>query len=233
MAKQRYFPRSEGKRIQWLKNYEQKFPFHAPALGMAAEVGQTLFDAGYAIYLLETWHPAVKRDLKEATEYKRHLFDSPGAGEPLTPLPAGSVFTPPTLVFPGILARLFAQVARIKVHPAYTAAIGDDLGIIGSDEVKKDASATPTVKARVLDGSPNQVVELSFSKDHHEGVYIESRVNGGAWVPLGVDSESPYTDNRPLLVPLAAETREYRVRYWDKGTPNGNFTPAIKVTAGA
>lgn len=50
---------------------------------------------------------------------------------------------------------------------------------------------------------------------------------------FGADSRPPYTGNRPLLVPGTAETREYRVRYRDKGAPNGNFTAVIKVTVGA
>ena len=233
MAKQRYYPTSEGTQIQWLKNYGLKFPVHGGTLGLGPEITPTGTDVAYAIFLLETWHPALQQDIKEATEHKKYMLDSPAAGEPLTPLPAGSAFTPPTIVYPGILARLFDQVARIKLQPGYTAAIGDDLGIVGPDELPKDASATSTVKARALDGSPNQVVELAFSKDGHEGVYIESRGNGGPWQFLGIDSESPYTDNRPLQVPGAAETREYRLRYWDKGAPNGNFTPVIKVTAGA
>ena len=233
MAKQRYYPTSEGSQIQWLKNYGQKFPIHGGTLGMGPEISPTGLDVAYAIFLLETWHPALQQDLKEATEHKKYMLDSPAAGEPLTPLPTGTTFSPPTNVLPGILTRLFEQVARIKVQAAYTAAIGDDLGIIGPDEAPKDDLATTTVKARTLDGSPNQVVELAFSKDGHEGVAIESRVNGGPWAQLGVDSRSPYMDNRPLQVPGQAETREYRLRYWDKGIPNGNFTPVIKVTVGA
>jgi hypothetical protein len=233
MAKQHFFPTDEGSRIQWLRNYEQKFPIHAPSLGMAGEVGSTLLDITYALWLLETWHPAIQKDAKEASSYKKYMLDAPPAGEPPAPAPVGSVFAPPGLVIPGIFKRLFAQIARIKLQPGYTRAIGEDLGIIGPEEQRKDASAATKVKTRVLDGTPNQMVELAFSKDGHEGVYIESRVNGGAWAQLGIDSQSPYTDNRPLLVPGTAETREYRVRYWDKGTPNGNFTPVIKVTVGA
>lgn len=237
MAKQRYFPSREGQRIQWLKNYEMKFPVHAAVLGMAGEVGQTLFDLAYAIFLLGTWHPGVQQDAEEATEYKKYMLDAPAVGEPLTPLPTPTVFAPPGLVLPGIFARLprmrSGQIARIKVAPGYTPEIGKDLDIIGPEEKQKDAAAFPKVTATVHDGSPNQEVELKFIKDGHEGVSIESRVNGGPWEHLAVDSASPYIDNRPLQTPGQAETREYRVRYWDKGQPNGNFTPVIKVTVGA
>ena len=37
-------------------------------------------------------------------------------------------------------------------------------------------------------------------------------------------------DERPLLVPGTPEVREYRMRFWDKGTPNGDWTDVVKVT---
>lgn len=44
---------------------------------------------------------------------------------------------------------------------------------------------------------------------------------------------APCIDNCALQDPGQTETREFRVRYRDKGVPNGNFTPTIKVTVGA
>ena len=43
----------------------------------------------------------------------------------------------------------------------------------------------------------------------------------------------PYTGDRPLLVPSTAETREYRLRWWDKGEANGDWSPVQKLTVGA
>jgi hypothetical protein len=37
-------------------------------------------------------------------------------------------------------------------------------------------------------------------------------------------------DERPLLVAGTPEVREYRMRFWDKGTPNGDWTDVTKVT---
>ncbi len=45
-----------------------------------------------------------------------------------------------------------------------------------------------------------------------------------------IDTESPYMDERPLLVAATPEVREYRMRFWDKGTPNGDWTDVVKVT---
>ena len=37
-------------------------------------------------------------------------------------------------------------------------------------------------------------------------------------------------DERPLLVATTPEVREYRARFWDKGTPNGDWCDVGKVT---
>ncbi len=44
-----------------------------------------------------------------------------------------------------------------------------------------------------------------------------------------IDTVKPYSDDRPLLVPGTAETREYRLRWWD----NGDWNPVQKLTVGA
>ena len=45
-----------------------------------------------------------------------------------------------------------------------------------------------------------------------------------------IDTETLYVDERPLLVAGTPEVREYRLRFWDKGTPNGDWTPVDKTT---
>lgn len=47
---------------------------------------------------------------------------------------------------------------------------------------------------------------------------------------MAVDSESPYLDERPLLVAGTPEVRKYRLRYWDKGTPNGDWSAVLNIT---
>ena len=37
-------------------------------------------------------------------------------------------------------------------------------------------------------------------------------------------------DERPLAVATVPEVREYRARFWDKGTPNGDWCDVGKVT---
>ena len=64
-------------------------------------------------------------------------------------------------------------------------------------------------------------------------MYIELRRNAGACGFLAIDTNSPYDDDTALLSPLNAETREYRMRFWDAGEPNGDWSAVQKVTGGA
>ena len=89
---------------------------------------------------------------------------------------------------------------------------------------------SPRFLTELLQGVGFQRVKLTFYKYGHMGVYIESRRGTGAWEMLGIDTDSPYSDERPLLAAGQPEVREYRMRFWDKGTPNGDWTDVAKVT---
>ena len=39
-----------------------------------------------------------------------------------------------------------------------------------------------------------------------------------------------YMDERPLLQAGTPEVREYRMRFWDQGTANGNWADAVTVS---
>jgi hypothetical protein len=130
---------------------------------------------------------------------------------------------------PGVLTRLFALIATLKTSPGFTDAIGTELRVLGAEDT--ESRATPRFVLSLLQGSGVQVVNMTFYKYGHQGVYVESRRGpSGVWEFLAIDTESPYVDERPLLVAGQPEVREYRMRFWDKGTPNGDWTDVQKVT---
>ena len=153
-----------------------------------------------------------------------------GAGTAAVVLPtfvAPALPTGVTAALPGALNRLFALIGRMKLSASYTEGIGTDLGLVGAAETEKPL---PKFSAKTEQGSANENVRLVFSKYTHMGVYLESRRGTGAWDFLAIDTESPYVDDRPLLTASQPEVREYRMRFWDKGTPNGDWTDVAKVT---
>ena len=48
-----------------------------------------------------------------------------------------------------------------------------------------------------------------------------------------MDTNNPYVDGSPPLVPGTPEVREYRARYMDNDLPVGEWSDVISVTAQA
>ncbi len=227
-AKQRYYPGKEPAQVTWLTNYRNKISIHGPACGLtAAEITDIIADIDYLIFLLNVWHPSLQGDVKEGTDYKELIETGSGV---TVPLPLATTFTPPAVRPPGVLTRLFNQVQRVKLAAGYTTPIGEDLGIIGAADSTERPFSEFTLT--VVDGENYEEVVIRFKKFGHQGAWIESRRNNGPWEFLAIDTSSPNTDTRPLLVSGQAETREYRLRWYDDG-PNGDWSPVQKVTVGA
>lgn len=148
------------------------------------------------------------------------------------------VFTPynapalPTLpagagpVLPGALKRTFKLVQVMKGLPPYTEDMGLDMGIVGSE------APPPRPTVSVISGATNEYVRVKFFKDGHEYVVIECRRGGGDFEQAGMSNKSPFIDSRPLLVPGQAEVREYRMRFFDNGSPSSGWTDISVVTVG-
>lgn len=229
MKRQNYYPGRIGDQVNWLDNYAVKLPLHGAVLGVAAaDVTASVNDAKWGNYVLGTWLSAVRSFSPSTTDAVDDVLTGSGAGAVVLPtfaapaLPAGV-----TAALPGALNRIFALVAKMKLAANYTETIGTDLGIVGAEETAKPV---PKFTATLEQGTGCQCVKLVFYKYTHMGVYIESRRGTGPWEFLSIDTQSPYLDERPLLAAAQPEVREYRMRFWDKGTPNGDWTDVVKVT---
>jgi hypothetical protein len=118
----------------------------------------------------------------------------------------------------------------VKHRTGLTDAIARDLGIL---TLSQGASpATPRFLARVEYGESGPVVRLTFWKYGHEGVVIETRRGEGTAIVTMLTTASPARDTRPLLTPGQPELRSYRMRYWHKGDPTGEWTPWKQLAVG-
>jgi hypothetical protein len=79
----------------------------------------------------------------------------------------------------------------------------------------------PEFTVNVEMGATGSRVRIDFKKYGHDGIWIESRTNGSEWAFLAIDTVKPYLDERPLAEGNSHETREYRLRWWDKSQPHG------------
>ena len=229
MKRQPFFPSRIADQILWFSNYFQKLPTQGPVCGIvAADVTASVNDAKWCHHVLDSWLAAVRAFGPSATDAIDDVLTGTGTGAVVLPtftapaLPAGVTAQPP-----GALNRIFNTVAKMKLSAACTQTVQSDMMIIGAAETPK---TEPRFLTEVLQGIGQQSVKLTFYKYTHMGVYIESRRGTGGWEFLAIDTESPCMDERPLLAATQPEVREYRMRFWDKGTPNGDWTDVAKVT---
>ena len=236
MKRNFYYPNKVADQGPWHFNYADQLTIHGVAIGLAlADVTASVNDSRHLGYSIASWYNAVR-------EF------GPGATGQLEVLKYGSGFTPFLLpdfvppappagltpVLPGALFRIFRFVKMIKGAPGYTEGIGLLLGVVGSEIPPPPPGPVggPRVSLMLSQLPEVQAVLLKFIKDGHEGVWVESRRGGAAapWEFLTIQTQSPYTDSRPLLVPGQAEVREYRAMFWDKGQPNGDWCDVAKIT---
>jgi hypothetical protein len=228
MKRQAYYPSRIADQVLWLMNLRAKLPGYATLLGVnAGDLTAILADINWLLYVLSDWLTAVRAWTPATTAYVEDI--QTGTGTPALP-----VFVPPTpepgtaTVAAGVLDRIFGLAATLRTDDHFTDAIGTDLMIIGSADTEDHP--VPKFLLKNVQGDTIQSVNITFYKYGHMGVYIESRRGGGAWEFLAIDTESPYLDDRPLLAAGQPEVREYRMRFWDKGTPNGEWTDMAKIT---
>jgi len=231
MSSTGFFPTTEAAQIIWLTHYSLKLPINGPGCGIGAEeTTRTQADILYYIWMLQEWHPASQRDAKEATAYKNLILN--GSGSDPIDYPKPTVFpNPPPAPAPGIQKRLFSQIARIKASLNYNEAIGKDLGIIAIPDTVEHPF--PEFWLTVEMGLEATQVRIDFNKYGHDGIWIESRTNGGEWAFLAIDTVKPYLDGRPLAPGNTSETREYRMRWWDKSEAHGEWTGIQKAVLGS
>ena len=231
MPTQHFFPKVEADRIPWLENYASNLVKYASLLGLAGEETTAILkDITYYGWLLRTWNPAAQQFAVDATTLKNNI--ATGSGVDPMPVPVFPSFADaPPPVAPGVVNRLFNQIQRIKLHPAYTDGIGHDLGIIST--AKNEDHPVPVFTAALEQGPQGSRVRLDFSKYGHGGIAIESRINNGLWLPLDHFTQKTVYDERPLAIPGTPESRDYRMRWWDKDQANGEWSAVQTVLVGS
>ena len=124
-------------------------------------------------------------------------------------------------------ARALAN--RIKVHPAYTAAFGQQLGIVGpEDTTDLTQQQQPTLKALAV--TPGSAT-IGFNKSVSSGVRILSKRGAEtAFSFLAIDTSSPYVDTRANLVVGNPESRQYQAQYPNGDDPIGQLSDILNVT---
>jgi hypothetical protein len=235
MQRQAFYPRPLGERAEWHTNFATKLPVYASALTLTqAEEDNAVADNLMMAYALGGWIVTVREHATSCTASLDTLGYGTGSvnyafpAEQLPPLPTlpGSL----TGVKPGALQRTFDLVAVLKRSPGYTEAIGQDLGIVGEADTTVYTRPDFTLKVEGLGSGGCNCVKVRHKRYGHYAVAVYSRRGTGDWELLHISAESPYLDERALLVAGQPEIREYKMRFWDAGSENGEWSDVASVT---
>jgi hypothetical protein len=223
-------PRTDTELALWLTNFSSSFEARAASLGFTeADVNAVKADAAMLNYIVGDLIPTYKSALQARTSFKNRMVTGPAGAALAAPSPP-STGPAPAAVAPGILPRLRVLVQRIQLSPGYSETVGIELGVAGPEggPSTPDGPPKPTLKAR---STGPGTVQVDFSKERFDGVLIESRRAGeNAWQSLGLDSYSPYLDERPPLEAGRPEARQYRARYLLRDQATGEWSDIVTAT---
>jgi hypothetical protein len=195
----------DGKR-DMLNNFAGKLPTYSATVGVSnAESTAVQADALFWAYVLEGKN---QFDLFSSnwTTYK-NLARSGGA--PLGAVPvAPTLPAAPPVVPADIFGRLGRLVSRIKKHPGYTDAIGQDLGIIGAEQPFDPSTMKPVLDLTLQAGHPN----VGWKKQGMDGIEIWVD-RGSGFVFLAVDTIPDYLDTAPLPAAGTSAVWKYKAIY--------------------
>ncbi|MCX7994009.1 MAG: hypothetical protein N2651_10125 [Fimbriimonadales bacterium] len=206
-----YLPRALGELLLWFANFVAKIGEYKTLLDISeAELEQLRIDYE-ALRVVVLGHEVRQRDAQEWTRYRDWLlFGTQDTPAPPLPTP-GAVGTLPHGARGAIVRRLRRFVARLKTHPNYTPAIGEDLGIMP----RRTPLSTKPPRLRAISETGYRV-RLEYAMRGHALIEIAARREGEAeFTSLGYDVRSPFIDARPPLQEGTREIRDYRARYVD------------------
>ncbi len=225
-----YVEKNEGALVIQLNDHAAGVTTHGPTVGLVAgDIAQAVADAAFAAVVVNG-QSLYQSKSQEWTEYKAIVLYGPLN----TPLPAQPV-APAVAAVPlnslaSIVARFRQRAERIKAHPNYTPAIGEDCRIVAP--LPPPAGPPKPVLAGVAETGFG--VRLTFTMQGHDAIEIyRKRGNETVFTLITVDTNNPYFDGTPPLVAGQPEVRQYQARYKDNDLPVGDWSDVITITAHA
>ena len=209
-----------------LSQFAQKIGIYAPTLGLTpADVAAAQADAdymGYCIYNL----PIIKSYTQNVTNYKDLLRYGKGS-EVAGPFPTQPVLDPaPIAVAANIENRFRLLIQRITHSPAYTTAMGEDLGIEAPVTPFNPQDGKPTFSISLSSGGhPN----IKWVKGKFQGVEIW-KDSGNGWQRLDKDFSPDFIDKSPLPAVGQSAVWMYKMVYLYKDDIVGSYSDEVSVT---
>lgn len=176
-----FIPSSDNGMVSWCTNHKTKVDAQAPTLGLT---------------VAEVTNQKASCDL--ITDAIATVVEAKGSYE--------SAVANKDLVVKTETGKIRNFVKDVKRNAAYTDAIGNDLGVVGTGNLFVPATYKTALKVKSHPG----YLTLKFVKKGAEGINLYTRIKGESeWKKLSFFAHSPCVDARPLTETGKAENREY------------------------
>lgn len=173
------------------------------------------------------FNEGARASMQAATQWRGMIFfgEPTGGAAPVPPVfPDGGAFA---FTF-GVVTQFFALRDQIVANSKYTLAMGEDLGIVGSEIIPTaPTSVTPSLKASVSMGN---TVNLSGSMQGMDALRVEYAPKGGEFTTVAFLTKTPGGFQITPTNPSGAETGFVRAVFIKKNEQFGNFSPNYPVT---
>jgi hypothetical protein len=225
MTTSSYMPSSDNGKADLLEHLATSLPSYAASFTISDEdLARLKADAVAFRYTLLTMG-GMQACSQNWTNFKNHLRDGVGSGEwPVIPALPQPIASP---VNCGIIPRLSALIAQIKVNTNYTEAIGKDLWIIGSKQIIDLTTWKPILNIKIQAGHPI----IMWNKGNAAAIEIwVDRGEGNNFTQLAINTEPNTADNGPLPAPGTSAMWRYKAIYLLHDERVGQWSDVISVS---
>ena len=162
-----------------------------------------------------------------ATAWRDDVFfgeptGNPAGRAPVFPVPSGATFTR------GTVTQFIELRELIVALPAYTMAIGEDLGIVGAEITPRPTDEIVPVFKRV--SASGHSVTLAGSMQGFDALRVEYAPKGGNFAPVAFLTNTPGSFQITPATPGGAEIGQIRAIYIRKNAEVGNYSANYPVT---
>jgi hypothetical protein len=199
-----FMPKDDARRPGWCNNAYQKADTVCPQLGMI---------------------PAEITEFKDALQYCTDTYNNVGVKK--TDL--AEAVKAKDLLDENQIRIIRRFIGKMKRSANYNAALGAQLGIVGTAVAIDMTELKPLLKLKTTAG----MVLISFVKQHMPGISIYSRQRDTqTWQKIAQVSHSPFLDTRNLTEAGKPEAREYMALFHDGNTEVGQESDVASILTG-
>lgn len=227
MARKFYWPSSLAEQLVLMQNFSVKIGGYAAALGLAPAQVTAAEALCEAFIGSVNFTEQCKTTMQAMTQWRDAIL----YGDPFAlPMPQAPVF--PVLgsvTYPLAVVKSFMKLRdRIVAASGYTAAIGEDLGIIGAESAKPDVEGlVPELKAETSTGF---WVNLSGSMRGMDALKVEYSRNGNDFQTVAFLTNTPGGFQITPTNPAVPEKGFLRAVYIKKNEAVGGYSANYAVT---